>query len=152
MQKRVNLVDLVKSFPTSINLQKSASIQPRTSPSKFGEKFNSLFTSLLGVHKADGAETAQPRGAEDHGHSHRRGDSDFAEAMALQVHMDVHFKLFDTGRGGRSVLGTGRSTRKFRWSVLGFIEGDFCKEMLTLQHFSRARAGNTRYLSEVSPV
>ena len=28
-------------------LAKSASIQPRTSPSKFGEKFNSLFTSLL---------------------------------------------------------------------------------------------------------
>ena len=43
----VNLVDLVKSFPTSIYLQKSASIQPRTSPSKFGGKFNSLFTSLL---------------------------------------------------------------------------------------------------------
>ena len=31
MQKHVNLVDLVKSFPTNINLQKSASIQPRTS-------------------------------------------------------------------------------------------------------------------------
>ena len=31
MQKHVNLVDLVKSFPTSIFLQKSASIQPRTS-------------------------------------------------------------------------------------------------------------------------
>ena len=28
-------------------MQKSASIQPRTSPSKFGGKFNSLFTSLL---------------------------------------------------------------------------------------------------------
>ena len=27
--------------------QKSASIQPRTSPSKFGGKFNSIFTSLL---------------------------------------------------------------------------------------------------------
>ena len=35
MQKHVNLVDLVKSFPTSIYLQKSASIQPRTSPIKF---------------------------------------------------------------------------------------------------------------------
>ena len=31
MQKHVNLVDLVKSFPTNIFLQKSASIQPRTS-------------------------------------------------------------------------------------------------------------------------
>ena len=30
MQKHVNLVDLVKSFPTNIYSQKSASIQPRT--------------------------------------------------------------------------------------------------------------------------
>ena len=35
MQKYANLVDLVKSFPTSIYLQKSASIQPRTSLVKF---------------------------------------------------------------------------------------------------------------------
>ena len=47
MQKYVNLADLVKSFPTNIYLQKSASIQPRTSLSKFGGKFNSLFIRLL---------------------------------------------------------------------------------------------------------
>ena len=35
MQKHVNLVDLVKSFPTTTYLQKPASIQPRTSLSKF---------------------------------------------------------------------------------------------------------------------
>ena len=35
MQKHVNLVDLVKSFPTNIYLQKLASIQKRTSPLKF---------------------------------------------------------------------------------------------------------------------
>ena len=35
MQKRVNLVDLVKSFPTNILLQNLASIQKRTSPVKF---------------------------------------------------------------------------------------------------------------------
>ena len=35
MQKHVNLVDLVKSFPTNIFLQNSASIQTRTSPMKF---------------------------------------------------------------------------------------------------------------------
>ena len=34
MQKHVNLVDLVKSFPTSIYLQNLASIQQRTSPSE----------------------------------------------------------------------------------------------------------------------
>ena len=35
MQKHVNLVDLVKSFPTNIYLQNLASIQERTSPIKF---------------------------------------------------------------------------------------------------------------------
>ena len=49
MQKYANLVDLVKSFPTSIYLQKSASIQERTSPSKFGGKFSSAFIRLLGL-------------------------------------------------------------------------------------------------------
>ena len=34
MQKHLNLVDLVKSFPTNIYLQNLASIQPRTSPVK----------------------------------------------------------------------------------------------------------------------
>ena len=41
MQKHVNLVDLVKSFPTNIYLQNLASIQEKTSPVKFahlGEK------------------------------------------------------------------------------------------------------------------
>ena len=35
MQKHVNLVDLVTSFPTHISLQNLASIQKRTSPIKF---------------------------------------------------------------------------------------------------------------------
>ena len=35
MQKHVNLVDLVKSFPTNIYLRNLASIQKRTSPVKF---------------------------------------------------------------------------------------------------------------------
>ena len=35
MQKHVNLVDLVKSFPTNTYLQNLASIQKRTSPVKF---------------------------------------------------------------------------------------------------------------------
>ena len=35
MQKHVNLVDLVKSFPTNILLQNLTSIQKRTSPVKF---------------------------------------------------------------------------------------------------------------------
>ena len=35
MQKHVNLVDLVKSFPTNIYLQNLALVQKRTSPIKF---------------------------------------------------------------------------------------------------------------------
>ena len=35
MQKHVNLIDLVKSFPTNTFLQNLASIQKRTSPIKF---------------------------------------------------------------------------------------------------------------------
>ena len=35
MQKHVNLVDLVKSFPTNIYLQKLASVQKKTSSVKF---------------------------------------------------------------------------------------------------------------------
>ena len=42
-----SLANLVKSFPTSTYLQKTASIQRRTSLSKFGGKFNLLFIRLL---------------------------------------------------------------------------------------------------------
>ena len=37
MQTHANLVDLVKSFPTNILLQNLASIQKRTSPTKFDQ-------------------------------------------------------------------------------------------------------------------
>ena len=50
MQKHVNLVDLVKSFPKNISLQILASIQKRTSPIKFAhlaEKSENGSTSNL---------------------------------------------------------------------------------------------------------
>ena len=43
--KRLHCVDLGESFPTIIYLQKSASIQPRTSPSKFGGKIFNIIHS-----------------------------------------------------------------------------------------------------------
>ena len=61
--KGVHCVDLGESFPTSIYLQKSASIQPRTSPSKFGGKFNSVFTSLLRRAPSPGARSGCPAAA-----------------------------------------------------------------------------------------
>ena len=60
MQKHVNLVDLVKSFPTNIYLQKLASIQKRTSPVKFdhlAEKSATCSISNLSI-KAWAAEEA----------------------------------------------------------------------------------------------
>ena len=62
MQKYVHLVDLVKSFPTNIYLQNLASIQPRTSPSKFarspctdppGSKLAVQLSVLMGARGAD---------------------------------------------------------------------------------------------------
>ena len=49
--KGVHCVDLGESFPTSMYWQKSASIQPRTSPSKFGGKYSILFTGVLSYHR-----------------------------------------------------------------------------------------------------
>ena len=45
--KGVHCVDLGESFPTSIYSQKSASVQPRTSPSKFGGKYSILINRVL---------------------------------------------------------------------------------------------------------
>ena len=54
VQTCANLVDLVKSFPASIYLQKSASIQPRTSLSKFEVIYSLLFIRLLNRFATDG--------------------------------------------------------------------------------------------------
>ena len=87
MQKHVNLVDLVKSFPTNIYLQNLASIQKRTSPVKFahlGEKSDKCSISNLSTK----VETAKLEGTRDfsatkvkfelklhgrHGHGRGRG-------------------------------------------------------------------------------
>ena len=60
MQRHVNLVDLVKSFPTNIYLQNLASIQKRTSPVKFADlaeksgkaSISNLSTKVLAAGKA----------------------------------------------------------------------------------------------------
>ena len=64
MQKHLNLVDLVKSFPTNIFLQNLASIQKRTSPVKFAhlaEKSGKGSISNLST-KAARALRGRPRG------------------------------------------------------------------------------------------
>ena len=65
MQKHVNLVDLVTSFPTHIFLQNLASIQKRTSPRKFdhlAEKSDKGSTSNLST-KVSGAAPLAARQA-----------------------------------------------------------------------------------------
>ena len=57
MQKHVNLVDLVKSFPTNIYLQNLASIQKRTSPVKFA-----LLAEKSGKGSISNLSTKVPRG------------------------------------------------------------------------------------------
>ena len=62
MQKHVNLVDLVKSFPTNIYLQNLASIQKRTNPIKFAHlaeksekgSISNLSTKVLPVARKPG--------------------------------------------------------------------------------------------------
>ena len=85
MQKRVNFVGLVKSFQTNIymHLQNSASIQPRTSLSKFTKNYPKVRIQVrknigeAAPGAADGGGDA--RGAEDvphgdsWGYAHLRG-------------------------------------------------------------------------------
>ena len=63
MQKHVNLVDLVKSFPTNIFLQNLASIQKRASPVKFAylaEKSSKGSISNLSTKVVGGGEHGDP--------------------------------------------------------------------------------------------
>ena len=99
MQKHVNLVDLVKSFPTNILLQNLASIQKRTSPIKFAhlaeksekDSISNLSTKVRGghapppAHGRGGRRGARPGGGA-RGAAHRAadvGDHDLAHVQAL---------------------------------------------------------------------
>ena len=69
MQKHVNLVDLVKSFPTNIFLQNLASIQKRTSPVKFAhlaQKSGKSSISNLSTKVAAASHVITPSIALDH--------------------------------------------------------------------------------------
>ena len=88
MQKHVNLVDLVKRFPTSIYLQNLASIQKRTSPVKFAHldekswkgSISNLSTKVLRERRAAGA--TQP--------SIEMGVQDGRDAGQSVPHVHVH--------------------------------------------------------------
>ena len=73
MQKHVNLVDLVKSFPTNIYLQNLASIQKRTSPVKFAHlaeksgkgSISNLSTKVRKLRMRHGVSSSELRAAAD---------------------------------------------------------------------------------------
>ena len=114
MQKHVNLVDLIKSFPTNIYLQNLASIQKRTSPLKFdhlAEKSEQCSISNLST-KVHGRETRgrdrRLRGRERRllgppllrvgaGHAHKEGRR-LAEAL-LQHPRRGGFRFLGERRG-----------------------------------------------------
>ena len=83
MQKHVNLVDLVKSFPTNIYLQNLASIQKRTSPVKFAH-----FAEKSGKGSISNLSTKETRG------QHRHIDA------SLRYIADVFMQNVTTIRGG----------------------------------------------------
>ena len=129
MKKYVHLVDLVKSFPTSIYLQKSASIQPTTSLSKFGGKFNSLFIRLL---------SRAARGA-------REDRLRLAQRLALRRAVlggrERGIQGVSTCRSFSRVLAETKNDSG--GLVLGCIEANFCKLILVRAFFREAKASFT---------
>ena len=105
MQKHVNLVDLVKSFPTNIYLQDLASIQKRTSPVKFAhlvEKSGKGSISNLST-KVAGARAAvlRPRGRS--AESHAEGARDHCDGDGVPFGKeDRGLEVRDAPLGGRS--------------------------------------------------
>ena len=96
MQKHVNLVDLVKSFPTNIFLQNLASIQKRTSPIKFAhlaEKSEKGSTSNLSTKVQFHKESKAEDGAYRH-----KGD---LSRLALRLVEHLYYKHDDVAESGR---------------------------------------------------
>ena len=88
MQKHVNLVDLVKSFPTNIYLRNLASIQKRTSPLKFahlaGKSEKSSISNLST--KVPGGRSAQPSALDEWSNEYYGED---VRGKSVMEHEDV---------------------------------------------------------------
>ena len=98
MQKHANIVDLVKSFPTSIYLQTLASIQPRTSLVKFAR---SPRTDPPGQHQrrerlrgGHGPHQTRPRRG-------RRAGPALQDGPDGRWALSMRFRLVDIGLGRR---------------------------------------------------
>ena len=158
MQKHVNLVDLVKSFPTNIYFQNLASIQKRTSPIKFAhlaEKSKKGSISNLSAKERAARRPRAPRGAA------LRGRAAAAETLRVQPPPAVRRRgpapRRRTSRARGPTSAAGRSPPQPRpaeapalrerdgWQNFGkmlldfgCIGSDFCKKICVLQHFSKS--------------
>ena len=116
MQKHLNLVDLVKSFPTNILLQNLASIQKRTSSLKFvhlaekseNDSISNLSTKVLyasagGIRRVASALRAHPDNM----------GVQIGGCCAFWVRSEVNSEL--------------NFPPNFEGLVLGCIDADFCK-------------------------
>ena len=137
MQKHVNLVDLVKSFPTNIYLQKLASIQKRTSPVKFAhlaEKSGKGSISNLSTKVEPAALHRGPRRRDQalgHHRCHReRAYLNCGRDGSLtpgSPHVWRTGWLAGCSRVRRRMNNELHFTPNFDRLVLGCIDADFCK-------------------------
>ena len=111
--KGVHCVDLGESFPTRIYLQKSASIQPRTSPSKFGGKiqFNIHFTPYPHLLQARDVLTEEGQGLLELRRKGRRLAFPILQRHAKERHTPLHVGQPPIRRGLKG-LDTGRAYSK----------------------------------------
>ena len=85
MQKHVNLVDLVKSFPTNIFLQDLASILRRTSPIKFAHLAEKSENDSISNLSTKAPARAGQCAAESPSTSYHRKLPTFGEIRSLEV-------------------------------------------------------------------
>ena len=105
MQKHVNLVDLVKSFPTNIFLQNLASIQKRTSPVKFAHLAEKSGNGSISNLSTKVFRTTLPH------ETHLQVQRKFAKVVHLRSEVNTELNF----------------PPNFEGLVLGCIDADFCK-------------------------
>ena len=116
----MNLVDFEKCCKMSIWTQKSASIQPRTSPLKFDLPPNCSESGVLEVLRRDLWEAAQAASLER------------ARAFALPALLAGAYEPM------RRSTAVGHDTSLFSRLVLGCIETKFCDQIRIFSGFSRS--------------
>ena len=134
MQKHVNLVDLVKCFPTHILLQNLASVQARTSPFKFAR---SPRTDTPGTITVTGCGRTRRRGSSCTSRRTRQGipmqrtrwldcipRAERSTGLAVQIHFSGILKTsFYPSKIPNSTFS--KFPPNFESLVLGCIEAEF---------------------------